>query len=402
MTPTSTAVDRRIPAQIWILIAAAFAVAIGFGLIAPVLPQFASEFSVSVTATTVVVSAFATFRLLWAAPAGRLVEKFSPAPIYVTGVLIVAASSAATAYAQSYWQLLIFRSVGGIGSVMFTVAALALLIKLSPPAIRGKVSATYGATFLIGNIAGPVVGGLLASYGIRVPFLVYAGTLVLAAAVIGFFLPKGTHGPAATNNLPPLSLGEGLKDKAFQAALATGFANGWANFGVRISIVPLFVAAMISEDTRAAGFVIAAFAVGNAAVLPFTSRYADSRGRRPLIIGGALLCGGFTVAMGATTSLAVLLIVSAIAGGGVGAFNPAQQASVADVIGNERSGGTVLAAFQMVQDVGAIIGPILAGMIADRWGYSWAFALTGILLILTALPWLRADETLHRHSVNVK
>ena len=50
---------------------------------------------------------------------------------------------------------------------------------------------------------------------------------------------------------------------------------------------------------------------------------------------------------------------------------------MADMIGNERTGGQVLAVFQMATDTGAIIGPVLAGMLADRLGYGWAFGVTG-------------------------
>ena len=65
-----------------------------------------------------------------------------------------------------------------------------------------------------------------------------------------------------------------------------------------------------------------------------------------------------------------------------GLLGPAQQAAIADVIGNERSGGRVLAVFQMTSDIGAIIGPVLAGLLADRLGYGWAFGVTGGVLVV--------------------
>lgn len=80
-------------------------------------------------------------------------------------------------------------------------------------------------------------------------------------------------------------------------------------------------------------------------------------------------------------------------------MNPGQQAVVADVIGNERSAGQVLSTFQMVQDVGAILGPILAGVIADRVGYPAAFAVTGALVMAAAVPWFSTRETLERATL---
>lgn len=105
----------RLPADIWVLVVAAFAVAIGYGLVAPVLPQFARTFDVSVTAASVVVSAFAFFRLVFAPAGGFLVDRMGERWVYMTGLLIVVASTLATGLAQSYWQLLIFRDSAASG-----------------------------------------------------------------------------------------------------------------------------------------------------------------------------------------------------------------------------------------------------------------------------------------------
>ena len=159
MSTKPTAVS--VPRSIWVLVAAAFVIAIGYGLIAPVLPEFAQSFDVGVTAASVIVSAFAFFRLLFAPAGGSLVTRLGERPVYIAGLVIVALSTGASAFAQSYWQLLIFRSLGGIGSTMFTVSAMALLVRLAPPLIRGRVSSMYGSAFLIGGVIGPVVGGAL-------------------------------------------------------------------------------------------------------------------------------------------------------------------------------------------------------------------------------------------------
>ncbi|MDF1487134.1 MFS transporter [Tessaracoccus caeni] len=395
----ANATSEKIPTQIWVLVGAAFAVAVGYGLIAPILPLFAQQMSASVTATTIVVSAFAAFRLLWATPAGSLVQRFGEQRTYMAGVLIVAASSAATAFAANYWQLLIFRSLGGIGSVMFTVAAVGMLVKLAPPTMRGRVSALYGATFLVGNITGPLIGGLLGGFGVQVPFLVYAGFLVVAAALVGWLLPRerllGASGQGAQ---PPMTLAEAFRDNAYRAALATMFANGWANFGVRVSLIPLFVAFAVSDEPWVSGAVLAAFAVGNAATLPFSSRYADRRGRKPLILVGSLIAGGFTAILGFGGQFWWILLLCLAAGVGVGMLNPSTQAALADIIGSERSAGQVIAVSQMVADVGAIIGPVVAGLIVDTWGYDWAFLLTGAILLVSMLPWLTTPDTLKRVS----
>ncbi|MDV3206019.1 MAG: MFS transporter, partial [Rhodococcus ruber] len=176
--------DAALPREIWVLVSAAFVIALGFGLVAPALPQFARSFGVGVTAASVVISAFAAMRLLFAPASGKLVQRLGERPVYTAGVLIVALSTGACAFATDYWQLLLFRALGGIGSTMFTVSAFGLLIRISPPNARGRVSGLYATSFLLGNIGGPLVGGALVGLGLRAPFLIYAVALLVAAAVV--------------------------------------------------------------------------------------------------------------------------------------------------------------------------------------------------------------------------
>lgn len=387
---------RGLPRDIKVMLVAAFLIALGFGLVAPVLPQFATTFDVGATAAAVIVSIFAFMRLVFAPAGGALIVRFGERPIYVGGLLIVAASTAACAFAQDYWQLLIFRGLGGAGSVMFTVASMALVVRLAPPESRGRVSGAYASAFLIGNVCGPIVGGLLAGYGLRVPFLAYAGALVLAALVIQTQLTHVTGSREAGKANPPMELRQALADSAYRAGLVSSFANGWATFGVRMATVPLFAVAAIGAGTEAAGWALAVFAAGNAASLSFSGRLADSLGRRPMMITGLLLTGVATGAIGFTSDMVWFLAASAAAGIGSGILGPAQQAAIADVIGNERSGGRVLAVFQMTADTGAIVGPVLAGVLADQLGYGWAFGVTGGVLVVAAVGWLLARESLQR------
>lgn len=393
LTRSAISTPPRIPGEIWVLVASAFVIAIGYGLISPVLPAYARSFDVGVAAASVVVSAFAFFRLIFAPAGGALVQRLGERPIYLTGLLVVAASSLATAFAHSYWQLLLYRGLGGIGSTMFTVSAMALLVRLAPPAIRGRVSSAYASAFLIGGMIGPVLGGLLAELGLRVPFVVYAIALVLAATVVAVKLSGARLRPApGSAPAPPMTLAEAWRHRTYRAAVASGFANGWSNFGVRVAILPQFAVA-VYETTWVAGVVLALGAVGTASALQIAGRLTDDVGRRPLVIVGMATSAIGLGVMGFATNLAALIGIAALSGFGAGLLNPAQQAAVADIVGNDRSGGKVLAVFQMAQDSGAIVGPILIGVVADLAGYPAAFVLTGVVAALAIWPWLTAPET---------
>jgi DHA1 family multidrug resistance protein-like MFS transporter len=145
---------------------------------------------------------------------------------------------------------------------------------------------------------------------------------------------------------------------------------------------------VLGAGPATAGLALAVFAVGNAMALTFSGRLADSVGRRPLVVAGLTVAGLAIAAIGFIDSVPAFVAASVIAGFGSGLLGPAQQAAVGDIIGNDRTGGKVLAVFQMGTDAGAIIGPVLAGMLADRLNYAWAFGVTGAVMLASALLWL--------------
>ena len=95
---------------------------------------------------------------------------------------MVAVSSLLAGFAQTYWQLLVLRGAGGIGSIMFSVSAASLLVRVTPSHLRGRAQGVWAGSFLIGMIAGPAVG-TVATFSLRAPFFLYAGTLVVAGAI---------------------------------------------------------------------------------------------------------------------------------------------------------------------------------------------------------------------------
>ncbi|MGH3948691.1 MAG: MFS transporter [Pseudonocardiaceae bacterium] len=385
----------RLPREVWVLVAANFVIAAGFGIVAPAIPTFARSFDVSVTAASFVISAFALARLIFAPVAGRLVTAMGERKVYLAGLLIVAVSTGACAFAQNYGQLVGFRAAGGIGSTMFTVSAVGLLIHLTPPALRGRAAGLFGTGFLLGNVAGPLAGSGLIEISLQAPFVAYAAALLVAALFVWLLLRNSTLLAATDEDATPaVALPTALRDHSYRSALLANFATGWAIFGVRVSLVPLFITEVLRRENSFAGIAFAVFAAANVIMLIPAGRLADTIGRKPLVLAGLAMSGGGTVWVGVTDSVPEFVVATVLAGAGAGLLTPPNQATVADIVGSRGRGGPVLAAFQMAADVGAIIGPIAAGVLADQLSFAAAFALTGALSLVAALVWLPAKETL--------
>lgn len=389
---------ERLPRQIWILVVAAFLIAIGFGIVAPTLPVFVRSFDVGVTAVSLAISVFALSRLLFAPLGGRFVSRYGEMPVYLAGLGVLSLSTAGCGFAAEYWQLLVLRVLAGAGSTMFTVSALSMLIAFAPASMRGRATGMWATGFLLGNIIGPLVGGALLVVSLRAAFLVYAVVLLVVVGASALLL-RGPGGPAElAAETPPARFRDAFGHSAYRAALVASFANGWAVFGVRIALVPLLVVEVLGRSESWAGIALAVFAVGNAATLTATGRLTDRIGRRPPMLFGLAVSAVATALLGVVDSAPLFLAVSLLAGAGSGLVNPPMNAAVADVIGSGARGGSVLAGFQMAADMGAIVGPVLAGALAEGAGYPAAFAVTGAVALVALVFWVRAPETLVRRT----
>ncbi|CAN5466633.1 MFS transporter [soil metagenome] len=382
----------KLPSEIWVLITANAFIALGYGVVAPVLPQYARNFNVSISAATFVITAFSLMRLCAAPASGLLIQRLGERRIYLTGLLIVALSTGACAFAQDYWHLLLFRSLGGLGSAMFSVSSLGLMIRISPPDARGRVAGMFSSAFLVGSVTGPVLGSVTVGLGLSAPFVIYGVALLIAAAVVWIKLRHSALAAPAVHTEPAVSLRVALANRAFRSALFSNFATGWAVFGLRIALVPLFITEVLHRGAGFAGLALAAFAIGNVSAVIPSGYLSDRIGRRVLLIVGLTVSGVATIVVGFADSLPLFFAGAYVSGAASGMFTSPQQAAVADIIGKAR-GGTAVATFQMMADVGAILGSVAVGQIAQHVSYAMAFVVSGVILLVAAVGWVFAPET---------
>jgi DHA1 family multidrug resistance protein-like MFS transporter len=384
---------RGLPREVAVLTAISFTVALGYGIVAPAIPEFAREFGVSAAAAAGVVSAFALMRVVGALPAGRLVDRFGEHKVMAVGIAIVAVSSVLAGVSGSFWQLIVLRGVGGLGSAMFSVSAQTLLLVTVPADQRGRASGLYSGGFLLGGISGPAVGGLIAAWSLRSPFIIYGVLLSVPAVIAAVRLPDAKERPVRLGEpgRPLAGFGRALRSGAYRAAAAATFADGFAAMGVRSAIVPLFVRAVLHRSAVWTGIGFLAFAALNAvAVLP-GGRAADVFGRRPIVVTGCLstACGLLVLAF--VPGLGGFLAGLAVAGFGSGMLDVAPAAMIGDLIAGQ--GGTLVASYQMAGDAGSVTGPVAAGYLVDAASYSAAFGLAAGVLGVAGVLGLFAPDT---------
>lgn len=389
---------KDLPREITILTAASFFVAVGFGIVLPAIPVFARSFGANNAAIGLIVSMFAIARFASGLISGKLVDKFGERAVFSTGVFMVAIFVFLAGISTSYEQLLFFRAAGGLGSSMFSVAAGSVIMRTVDDAHRGHTQAVYNGAFLVGAISGPAIGGLLSLISLRAPFFAYSALLLISGIVAHFFLRSEKLGKAG-NVLDPseqTTLREAFAMKPYRIALVLSFIFSWVIFGLRASIMPLFVIEELGSTTAVVGYGFTLGAIFQGALLIRGGRFSDRKGRRIASMIGSIFGLLGMIVLTFSVNGWMYLIAMAIMGIG-GAFLSTTPASIVGDVIRGRS-GQVIGVFVMAGDAGMIVGPLVVGALSDIYSYRTAFAISTVAFAIATLLTTRIPETRENFS----
>jgi MFS family permease len=382
-----------LPREVSVLTTISFLVAIGFGLIIPAIPIFAKTFGVTNTLIGLIISSFAIMRFLSGLFSGKLVDRFGERLVLGTGLLMVSVFTLLAGLAQTYGQLLFFRTAGGLGSSMFSVSAGALLLRVVGDDQRGRAQSLYNGGFIAGGVAGPAFGGALLAISPRAPFFIYTALLIVAGTVSLVFLHEkrlGKSAQAVDNDGPALTIREALKIRPYLYSLFLAFLGSWIFFGMRSSILPLYAIDDLGVSTAVVGLSFTLALIAQGAVMIRAGKYSDKNGRRPVILIGFAITLLSLILLTLSTNVTFYLISMLVLGFGAG-FATSAGAIVGDVI--KGKSGKVYAFWQMAGDAGMMVGPLILGVVADLFTYRTAVLVSAMVFSIAILIAIKIPET---------
>ncbi|MBF8253345.1 MAG: TCR/Tet family MFS transporter [Deltaproteobacteria bacterium] len=167
---------------------------LGVGLIIPILPKLIEQLSdgnVSAASSTYgwLVALYSLMQFVCAPVLGSLSDRFGRRAVILGSLFGSGVDYLLLAFAPTLPWFFLGRIIAGITGANYTAAS-AYIADISPPEKRAANFGLLGAAFGLGFIAGPAVGGMLGSFGLRVPFFVAAGLTLLNWLYGAFVLPE--------------------------------------------------------------------------------------------------------------------------------------------------------------------------------------------------------------------
>ncbi len=185
---------------------------VGIGLAMPVLPILIGDFTASRELQSywygVLVIVYGLMQFVCAPLLGALSDRFGRRPVILASIFGLGLHYLLLALAPSLWFMLLARVIGGITGASFSVAN-AYASDVSTTEARARSFGLIGAAFGLGFICGPMLGGLLGSIDLHLPFYVAAG-LSLVNGIYGVFvvpesLPRDRRAPFAIRRANPFT-----------------------------------------------------------------------------------------------------------------------------------------------------------------------------------------------------
>ncbi len=381
--PEVTKANNRALALVYATI---FLDVLGLGVLIPVLPYYAQQFSADALTVGLLSAVFSVAQFISSPLLGALSDRVGRRPVILFNILGSAGAYFLFGWAGTLWLLMLARVLEGItgGSVS---TAQAYIADVTPPEDRMKRFGLIGAVFGLGFIIGPAFGGFLSTYGLAMPAYA-AGTLCFLAAVFGYFmLPESL--PIEKRVSGGMKLADANPFKQIAAALSRD--------SIRAILIAIFTVnvAFSALQSNFAFFTMKRFGMGpqqNAWIFVYIGalsilmqgvvvrRLPKSWNPVKLCVWG--LCGTALGFLGISFSQAEWQLFPSIAvmSLGNGVAGPMLTALVSRRVG-EREQGTVLGSTQGIISSTRIVGPLLAGFVFDTWGSGAPYWMGAILVL---------------------
>lgn len=167
-----------------------FLVFTGIGLVIPIMPTYMNELHIGGSILGLMVAAFSISQLVFSPFTGRLSDRVGRKKLIIAGMVIFAVSEWLFAIANAPGLLFVSRMIGGLGAALIMPSVMAYAADITSNEERGAGMGFINAAITTGFIIGPGIGGLLAEYGIRVPFYAAAIAGLIAAVATLILLPE--------------------------------------------------------------------------------------------------------------------------------------------------------------------------------------------------------------------
>ncbi|MDM5358627.1 MFS transporter [Peribacillus sp. ACCC06369] len=362
-------------------------IAIGsFGIIIPILPAYLASINQGGTAAGLMIAIFAGAQLIFSPIAGKWTDQFGRRKMIIYGLVGLTLSMFIFYAVNSIWLLYASRIIGGIGAALLIPAIFAYVADITTFDQRAKGNSLVSAAMSLGIVVGPGIGGFLADFGLKFPFLISA-LVSLSAVVFSIFVLKESETAQVTQSMDAETetmvrkIALSVKMPYFIPLIITLVMS----FGLMAyeSVIGLYLDNQFNSSPKDIAVMVTATGIVSVIVQLFVvdrivRRFGEVNVLNIFISVAAI---GFLLSLFASSYL-IFFLISLIIFLSTSILRPVLNTLISKMAGNEQ--GFAMGMNNAYMSIGNVLGPTLAGMMYDI-HITYPFMLGLFLLIITLM-----------------
>ncbi len=376
----------------------------GQGMVAPIIPTLAKSFDVSVGMAAQAVTAQVAGRTLSLLPIGMLVDRVGRRPVMIAGPLMMCSAAVVTALTSEFLLLLVAQFVSGMGNGMWQTAREIAAVDVVRPEQRGRMLSGFMGMSSVGLAGGPVLGGLVTSvFNFRAVFWVYA-VMSLVTLLVSLRI-RETAQRIERQRAPLLQFGKLSEiEPFFRTTYVVLVINTFVAMMRSLlinSLLPLYVGVQLGYSSLQVGTLFSIYGLVNVLMIAPTGMLSDSLGRKAVVMPSTYIASAVFLLLPLATGMLELSVLVVFVGIATGLALGTMATYTYDII-PEHARGRFQTLRRTVGESGALVGPIIGGIIADAQSPGVAFwFFVPLQLVSGLLITFVAKESLKRTRATV-
>lgn len=379
---------------LWLVCAAVFIEAMGYGVVVPTLPLLAP--ASSDIQLGFLFSAYALSALVVFYPLSWVCDHTDRRIVVMVGLACFSLASLGFALSSSFWLLLVFRAVQGVGGIAIWTGGLALVLDVLAHERAGRTMSYVAAAFGAGAIAGPALGTLGTAH---TPFFILCalGALGLAMSTL---LPRGVPSagmPSAGAPKPSV-----VHDRLVLVLLC-GVLTSSMVFGMLEAHAPRYLYGLGASVHMVGGLFVVFMVLNTLVQLPVgmaSDRFGEKNVAIAGFLGGAVLLPTIGLVAPLLGKMAALVASGTVLGL---IYTPTVAAIGKRIPAHQR--GMVMGLNNLFWNTGYFVGPAGGGVLVEHLSFAGTLIVASCVLVLAAVLYLVGFEaqalsvrSIHKHA----
>ena len=359
----------------------------GFGILIPLLPNFATielgmnEFEVGIT-----IAIYSLMQFLFNPMLGKLSDKIGRKPIILISLMLTIISYVVFAYSTTFWHLLISRTLAGFGGSNIGVAQ-AYIADVTPKEQRAKGMGLIGAAFGLGFTLGPFIGGYLAEFGYAMAGWGSAAFSAMAFIFAVFLMPESLKEKKKDEPLQVRIIDFQYVKKVFTmpivGTLVTIFFIIIFSFANIYGTFPLLGTQIYGFEDKQIGMMFGIMGLAGAIIQGGLIKYiSDKFPEKGIILFSMVLIAFGLGLLPYSINFTGIMIVMMVLSIGSSILQPTLMSMVSKYA-PESEQGAVLGVNQAFGSLGRVLGPLWGGFSYQFIGYPSPFLTGAIFTVAT-------------------